>query len=120
MEVHDIMQEAMIKSTPKKKKCKKAKWLSEKALKITERKKRKANDKGENRYTHLNAEFQRRTKREKTTVLSDQCKAIEENNRKTRDLFKKTRDTKGMFRAKMGTIKDRNSMDLTEAEAITK
>ena len=81
--------------------------------KLKAKKKRKANDKGENkRYTHLNAEFQRRTKRDKTTVLSDQCKAIEENNRKTRDLFKKTRDTKGMFRAKMGAIKDRKNMHL--------
>ena len=120
MEVHDIMQEAMIKSTPKKKKCKKAKWLSEKALKITERKKRKANDKGENRYTHLNAEFQRLARRNKKDFLSDQCKEIEENNRtgKIRDLFKKVRDTKRTCHAKMGSIKDRNGMDLTEAEGI--
>ena len=120
MEVCNTVQEIVIKTIPKKKKCKKAKWLSEKALKITERKKRKANDKGENRYTHLNAEFQRRTKREKTTVLSDQCKAIEENNRKTRDLFKNIRETKGTFHAKMGSIKDRNGTNLTEAEDIKK
>ena len=100
----------------KKKKCKKAKWLSEEALQIAE-KRREAKGKGEKeRYTHLNAEFQRIARRDKA-FLSDQCKEIQENNRmgKTRDLFKKIRDTKGTYHAKMGTIKDRNGMDLTEA-----
>ena len=99
----------------------KAKWLSEVALQIAE--KRKAKAKGEKeRYTHLNAEFQRITMRVKEAFLSDQFKEIEENNRmgKTKDLFKKIRDTKGAFHAKMGTIKDRSSMDLTEAEGIKK
>ena len=97
-----------------------SKWLSEEALQITE-KIREAKDKGKKeRYTHLNAEFQRRTRRDKKAFLSDQCKEIEENNRmgKTKDLFKKIRDAKGTFHAKMGTIKDRNGMDLTEAEDI--
>ena len=101
-----------------KKECKKAKWLSEEALQITD-KRREAKGKGGNeRYTHLNAEFQRRARRDKKAFLSDQCKKIEENNKmgKTRDLFKKIRDTKGTFHAKMGSIKDRNGMDLTEAE----
>ena len=99
----------------------KAKWLSEVALQIDE--KRKAKAKGEKeRYTHLNAEFQRIARRGKEAFLSDQFKKIEENNRmgKVKDLFKKIRDTKGAFHAKMGTIKDRNSMDLTEAEGIKK
>ena len=101
---------------------KKAKWLSEEALQIAE-KRREVKSKGEKeRYTHLNAEFQRITRRDKKTFLSDQCKEIEENNRmgKTRDHFKKIRDTKGTFHAKMGTIKDRNGMDLTKAEDIKK
>ena len=100
------------------KKCKKAKWLSREALKIAV-KRREAKSKGEKeRYKHLNAEFQRIAKKDKKAFLSDQCKEIEENNRmgKTRDLFKKIRDTKGTFHAKMGSIKDRNGMDLTEAE----
>ena len=112
----------MIKTIPKKKKCKKAKWLSEEALQIAE-KRREVKGKGEKeRYTHLNAEFQRIARRDKKAVLSDQCKKIEENNRmgKTRDYFKEIRDTKGSFHAKMGTIKDRNGMDLTEAEDIKK
>ena len=112
----------MIKTIPKKKKCKKAKWLSEEVLHIAE-KRSKAKGKGEKEgYTHLNAEFQRTARRDKKGFLSDQCKEIEENNRmgKTRDLFKKIRDTKGTFHAKMGTIKDRNGMDLTEAEDIKK
>ena len=116
-DVHDIVQEAVIKTNPKKKKCKKAKWLSEEALQIAE-KWREAKDKGEKeRYTHLNAEFQRITRRDKKAFLSDQCKEIEENKRmgKTKDLFKKIIDTKGTFYAKMGSIKDRNGMDLTEA-----
>src|SRR5574337_573854 len=107
---------------PKKKKCKKAKWLSEEALRIAE-KRREAKGKGEKeRYTHLNAEFQRIARRDKKAFLSDQCKEREENNRmgKTRDLFKKIRDNKGIFHAQMGSIKDRNGMDLTEAEDIKK
>ena len=109
-------------SIPKKKKCKKPKWPSGEALQIAV-KRREAKSKGEKeRYTHLNAEFQRITRRDKKTFLSDQCKEIEENNRmgKTRDLFKKIRDAKGIFHAKVGTMKDRNSMDLTEAEDIKK
>ena len=104
------------------KKSKKAKWLSEEALQIAE-KRREAKDKGEKeRYTHLNAKFQRIARRDKKAFLSDQCKEIEENNRmgKTRDLFKKIRDTKGTFHAKMSTIKKRNGMDLTEEEDIKK
>ena len=112
----------MTKTSPKKKKCKKAKWLSKEALQITE-KRREVKDKREKeRYIHLNAEFQRIARRDKKAFLSDKCKDIEENNRmgKTRGLFKKIRDTKGTFHAKMGTIKDRNGMDLTEAEDIKK
>ena len=108
-EVRDIVQEAVIKNIPKKKKCKKAKWLSEEALHIAE-KRREVKGKGEKeRYIHLNADFQRIAWRDKKAFLSDQCKEIEENNRmgKTRDLFKKIRDTKGTFHAKMGSIKDR-------------
>ena len=115
MEVHDIVQETGIKTIPKKKKCKKAKWLSEEALQIAV--KREGKSRGEKeRYKHLNAEFQRIARRDKKAFLSDQCKEIEENNRmgKTRDLFKKIRDTKGTFHAKMGTIKDRNGMNLTK------
>ena len=120
MEVCDIVQEAVIKTIHKKKKYKKAKWLSEEALKIAE-KRRELKGKGEKeRYNHLNAEFQRIARRDKKAFLSGQCKEIEENNRmgKTRDLF--SRDTKGIFHAKMGTIKNRNGMDLTEAEDIKK
>ena len=122
LEVCDIVQEAGIKTTPKEKKCKKAKWLSGEALQ-TAVKRREAKSKGEKeRYKHLNAEFQRIARRDKKTFLSNQCKEIEENNRmgKTRDLFKKIRDTKGTFHANMGSIKDRNGMDLTEAEDIKK
>ena len=121
-EVCDTVQEAGIKTIPKKKKCKKAKWLSEEALQIAMIR-REVKGKGEKeRYTHLNAEFQRIARRNKKAFVSDQCKEIEENNRmrKTRDLFKKIRDTKGMFHAKMGTLKDRNGLDLTEAEDIKK
>ena len=111
MEVHDIVQETGIKAIPKKKKCKKAKWLSEEDLQIA-KKRRKAKSKGEKeRYTHLNAEFQRIARRDKKAFLSDQCKEIQENNRmgKTRHIFKKKiRDTKETFQAKMGSIKDRN------------
>ena len=121
MGVCDIAQETVIKTITKKKKCKKAKWLSEEVLQIAE--KREAKGKGEKeRYTHLNIEFQRVARRDKKAFLSDQCKEIKENNRmgKTRDLFKKIRDTKGTFHAKMGSIKDKNGMDLTEAEDIKK
>ena len=112
----------MIKTIPKKKKYKIVKWLSGEALQIVE-KRRKVKGKGKKeRYTHLNAEFQRIARRDKKAFLGDQCKEIEGNNRmgKTRDLFKIVRDTKGTFHAKMGTIKNRNGMDLTEAEDIKK
>ena len=112
----------MIKTIPNKKKCKKAKWLSEEALQTAE-KRREATGKGEKkRNTHLNAEFQRIARRDKKAVLSAQCKEIEESNRmgKTRDLFKKIRDTKGIFHAKMGTIKDRNGRKLVDTEEIKK
>ena len=115
-EVRDIAQETGIKTIPMEKKCKKAKWLSGEASQIAV-KRREAKSKGEKeRYKHLNAEFQRIARRDKKTFLSNQCKEIEERNRmgKTRDLFKKVRDTKGTFHAKMGSIKDRNSMDLTD------
>ena len=120
MEVRDIVQETGIKTIPMEKKCKKAKWLSEEALQIAV-KRREEKSKGEKeRYSHLNAEFQRRARRERDTkaFLSDQCEEIEENNRmgKTRDFLKKIRDTKGPFHAKLGTIKDRNGMGLTEVE----
>ena len=120
--MRDIVQEAGIKIIPKEKKCKKAKWLSEKALQIAVSR-REEKGKGEKeRQIHLNAEFQRRAKRDNKAFLSDQCIEIAENNRmgKTRDLLKKIRDTKGIFHAKMGLIKDRNGMDLTEAEDIKK
>ena len=122
MEVCDIVQETGIKIIPMEKKCKKAKWLSEETLQIAV-KRREAKSKGEKeRYSHLNAEFQRIAKRDKKAFLSDQCKEVEGNNRmgKTRDLFKKIRDTKGTFHANRGLIKDRNGMDLTEAEDIKK
>ena len=121
-EICDIVEEAEFKTIPKEKKGKKAKWLSEEALQIVE-KRREAKGKGEKeRYTHLNAEFQRIAGKDKKAFLSDQCKEIEENNRmgKTRDLFKKISDTKEIFHAKIGTIKDRNCMDLTEAEDTMK
>ena len=117
---HNIIQEVEIKTIPKKKKCKEAKWLSEEALQIAE-KRREAKGKGEKeRYIHLNAEFQRIARRDKKAFLSDQCKEIEENNRvgKTRDLIKKLRDTKETVHEKMGTIKDINRIDLTEGEDI--
>ena len=122
MEVRDIVLETGIKTISKKKKCKRAKWLSEEALQIAV-KRREVKSKGEReRYKNLNAEFQRIARRDKKAFLSDQCKEIEENNRmgKTKDLFKKIRDAKGIFHAKMGLIKDRNGMDLTEAEDIKK
>ena len=117
-----IVQETGIKTIPMEKKGKKAKWLSKEALQIAE-KRREVKGKGEKeRYIHLNAEFQRIARRGKKAFLSDQCKEIKENNRmeKTRDLFKKIRDTKGTFHTKMGSIKDRNGMDLKEAEDINK
>ena len=122
MEVRDSVQETGIKTIPKKNKCKKAKWLSEETLQIAV-KRREVKSKGENgRYTNLNAEFQRIARRDKKAFLKDQCKEIEKNNRlrKTRDLFKKIRDIKGTFHAKMGSIKDRNCMDLIEAKDIKK
>ena len=123
-EVGDIVQEAVIKTMlkKKKKKCKKAKWLSEETLQIAMKRREAKGKGGKERYTHLNAEFQRIARRDKKAFLSDQCKEIEENNRmgKTRDFLKKIRDTKETFHTKMGTIKDRNGMDLTEAEDIKK
>ena len=120
MEIRDIVQEIEIKTIPKKKKCKKEKWLSEENLQISV-KRREAKSKGEKeKHKHLNAEFQRIARRDKKDFLGDQCKEIEENNRmgKTRDLFKKIRDTKGTFHSKMGLLKDRNGRDLTEAEDL--
>ena len=119
-EVHDTVQGQESRPSLRKRHAKKAKWLSEETLQIAV-KRREAKSKGENeRYKHLNAEFQRITRRVKKAFLINQCKEIEENNRigKTRDLFKKIKDTKGKFHAKMGTIKDRNGMDLTEAKDI--
>ena len=112
----------MIKTTPKEKKCKKAKWLSEEALQIIEKRRKVKGKKEKERYIHLNADFQSIARRNKKAFLRDQCKEIQENNRrgKTRDLFKKIRDTKGAFHAKIGTIKDRDGMDLMEAEDIKK
>ena len=121
-EVRDTVQETGIKTIPMENKCKKAKWLSGGALQIAV-KRREAKSKGEKEtFKHLNAQFQRIARRDKKAFLSDQCKKIEENNRmgKIRDLFKKIRDTKGTFYAKMGSIKDRNSMKLSEAEDIKK
>ena len=122
MEVHDIVQETGIKIIPMEKKCKKAKWLSGGALQIAVNRS-EAKSKGEKeRYKHLNAEFQRIARKDKKAFLINQCKEIKENNTmgKTRDLFKKIRDTKGAFHAKMGLIKDRNGMDLTDAEDTKK
>ena len=122
MEVHNIVQETGIKTIPMEKKCKKEKWLSGEALQIAV-KRRETKSQGEKeRYKLLNAEIQRIARRDKKAFFSDQCKEIEENNRmaKTRDPFKKIRDTKGTFHVKMGLIKDRNSLDLTEAEDIKK
>ena len=122
MEVHDIVYETRIKIIPMEKKCKKAKWLSGEALQIGV-KRREVKSKGEQeRYKHLNAEFQRIARRDKKAFLSDQCKQIDENNRmgKTRKLFKKIGDTKGTLHAKMGSKRDRNAIHLTEAEDIKK
>ena len=121
MKVCDIVEEVVIKTIPNKK-CKKSKWLSEEALKIAEKRREVKGKREKERYIHLNAEFQRIARRDKKGFLSDQCKEIEENNRmgKTRDLFRNIRDTKGTFHAQMGTIKDRNKMDLKETEDIKK
>jgi len=122
MEVRDTVQETGIKTIPKKKKYKKARYLSEEALQLSV-KRREAKSKGEKeRYTQLNAQFQRIARRDKKAFLSDHCKEIEENNKmgKTGDIFKKIRDTKGTFHAKMGSIKDRNVIALREAEDIKK
>ena len=122
MEICDIVQETGSKTIPKKKKCKRAKWLSEEDIHIAMKKGEAKSKEEKERYKHLNAEFQRIARRDKKAFLSDQCKEIEENNRmgKTRDLFKKIRDTKETFHAKMGLIKDRDGMDLTGAEDIKK
>ena len=120
MEVHDIVQETGMETIPKKKKCKKAKWLSEEALQTSEKRKEAKGEGEKERNVHVNVEFQSIARRDKKDFLSDQRKEIEEDNRmgKTRDLFKKIRDTKGIFHAKMGTIKDRYGMEPTEAENI--
>ena len=120
MEVPNLVQKTVVKTIPKTKKCKKAKWLYEEALQIAV-KRREVKSKGEKeRYIHLNAEFQRIARRDKKAFFSDQCKEIEENHRmgNTRHLFQKIRDTQGTFHAKMGTINSRNGMDITEAEDI--
>ena len=119
-DIHDIVQETGIKTIPIEKKCKKGKWLSGEALQIAVKRREAKSKREKERYKHLNAEFQRIARRDKKAFFSNQCKEIEENNRirKTRDLFKKIRDTKGIFHVKMGSIKDRNGMDLTEAEDI--
>ena len=121
-EVHDIVQETGIKTIAIEKKCKKAKWLPWETLQRAVKRGEEKSKGGKERYKHLNAEIQRLARRDAKAFLSDQWKAIEENNRmgKTQDLFKKIRDTKGTFHAKMGSIKDRNGMDLTEAEDTKK
>ena len=112
----------MIRIIPEKKKCKKAKWLSEEALQIAEKRREVKGKRKKERYTHISAEFQRIARRDMKIFLSEQCKQIEENSRmgKTRDLFKKIRHTKRTFHAKMGTIKERNVTDLTETEDLKK
>ena len=118
VEVCNIVQEAVTKTTPEKKKCKKAKWLPEEALKQLRKNDKQAKGKGKReRHNQLSAEFQRIARRDKKELVSEQCKEIEENNRmgKTRDLFEKNGDTKGILDARKGTIKDRNGKDLTEA-----
>ena len=121
-EVHDIVQETGIKTIPMEKKCNKSKWLSKEALQIAVKRREAKSKEEKERYTHLNAEFQRIVRRDKKAFLSDQGKETEENNRvgKTRDLFKKIKDTKGTFHAKIDSIKDRNGTDLTEVEDIKK
>ena len=122
MEVPDIVQKAVVKNIPKKKKCKKAKWLSEEVLQIPEKRREAKSEEEKERYTQLNAEFQRRARRDKKGFLNEQCKEIEENDRmrRNRDLFKKIGDIEGKFHSRRGTIKDRNGKDLTEAEEIKK
>ena len=121
-EVRDTVQETGIKTIPMEKKCKRAKWLSGEALQIAVKRREVKSKKEKERYNHLNAEFQRIARRDKKAFLSNQCKEIEDNKRmgKTRDLFTKIRDTKETFHGKMVSIKDRNGMDLTEAEDIKK
>ena len=121
-EVHDIVQETGINTIPMEKKCQKAKWLPEEAFQIAMERREEKGQAEKERYTHLSAEFQRTARRDKKAFLIDESKEREENNRmtKTRDLFKKIRDTKGTFHPNMGTIKDRNGMDLTEADDIKK
>ena len=121
-EVPDIVQETGIKTIPKKKKCKKAKWLFGEGLQIAVKRREAKSKEEKERYKHLSSEFQRIARRDKKAFFRDRCKEIEENKRmgKTRDLFKKIRDAKGTFHAKMDSIKDRNGMDLTEAEDIKK
>ena len=121
-EVHNTIQETVTKTTPKKKKFKKAERLSEEALQIAEERREVKDNRVKKRYTQLKAEFQRIARRHKKDFLNEQCKEIEENNRmgKTRDLFKKISAIKGTFHAKMGTIKDRNGMELTVADDIKK
>ena len=122
MEVCDIVQETGIKTIPMGKKCKKQNGCLSRPYQIAVKRREAKSKREKERYSHLNVEFQRIARRDKNAFLSDQCKEIEENKRigKTRDLFKKIRDTKGTFHAKIGSIKDRNSMDLTEAEDIKK
>ena len=122
VEFRDIVQETRIKTTPKKKKCRKVKWLSEETLPTAVKRREVKSKREKERYIHWNAEIQRIARREKNAFPSDQCKEIEENNRmgKTRDLFKKIRDPKATFHAKMSSIKDRNSIDLTDSEDIRK
>ena len=122
MKVHDFVQETGIKTIPKKKKCKKAKWLSEEALQIGAKRREVKSNGEKERYTHLYAEFQRIARRDEKAFLSNQCKEIEENNgmEETRNLFQKIRDTKGTFHAKMGSIKNKNCVDLTKAEDTKK
>ena len=119
-EVRDIVQETERKTIPMEKKCKKAKWLSGEALQTAVKRREDKRKGAKERYTHINAEFQTIARRDKKAFLRDQCKEIEENNRmgKIRDLFKKIRHTKETFHAKMGSIKDRNGMDITEAEVL--
>ena len=121
-EVHDIVQETGIKTIPMEKKCNKSKWLSKEALQIAVKRREAKSKEEKERYTHLNAEFQRIARRDKKDFLSDQRKEMEENSRmgNTRDLFKKIKDTKGTFHAKIDSIKDRNGTDLTEAEDTKK
>ena len=121
-EVCNIVQVVVTKNIPKEKKCQEAKWLSEEALQITEKRREMTGKEERERHTQLRTEFQRVARRDKKAFLGDKCKEMEENNTmgKTRDLFKKIRETKGTFHAKMGTIKDRNGKDLTEAEDTKK